>query len=87
MQVSLSGVLLAADAATESLLAVDEALQELVQVSPRLAQVVECRFFGGLTEEETGLTLGVTPRTIRRDWLKAKAWLAHRLDADRNSNA
>lgn len=81
-QVSLSGVVLAAPAASESLLALDEALTNLAQISPRLAQVVECRFFGGLTEEETGLALGVTPRTIRRDWLKARAWLAHSLGAD-----
>ncbi len=78
-QVSLSGVVLAAPAASESLLALDEALTDLARLSPRLAQVVECRFFGGLTEEETGLALGVTPRTIRRDWLKARAWLAHAL--------
>jgi RNA polymerase sigma factor (sigma-70 family) len=41
----------------------------------RLSQVVECRFFGGLTEEETAEVLGVTARTVRRDWTKAKGWL------------
>ena len=78
-RVSLSGVVLPAPAASDTLLGLDEALRELAEESPRLAQVVECRFFGGLTEEETGLALGVTPRTIRRDWLKARAWLAHSL--------
>jgi DNA-directed RNA polymerase specialized sigma24 family protein len=44
-------------------------------VDERLSRVVECRFFGGLTEEETAVALGVTARTVRRDWVKAKAWL------------
>jgi RNA polymerase sigma factor (TIGR02999 family) len=78
-RVSLSGIVIPAPAASDTLLGLDEALRELATASPRLAQVVECRFFGGLTEEETGLALGVTPRTIRRDWLKARAWLAHSL--------
>jgi DNA-directed RNA polymerase specialized sigma subunit len=42
---------------------------------------VQCRFFGGLTEEETGEVIGVTARTVRRDWLKAKGWLYHQLSA------
>ncbi len=62
------------------LLHVDEALARLQAFEPRLAQVVECRFFAGYTEEETGRALGVTDRTVRRDWLKAKAWLAVELD-------
>ena len=41
----------------------------------RLSSVVECRYFGGLTEDETADTLGVTVRTIQRDWVKARAWL------------
>ena len=44
-----------------------------------LCRVVECRFFAGLTDEETGAALGVTVRTVRRDWVKAKAWLADAL--------
>jgi RNA polymerase sigma factor (sigma-70 family) len=59
----------------------DEALKELESLDPRLGQVVQCRFFGGLTEEETGEVLGVTARTVRRDWLKAKGWLYHQLSA------
>jgi DNA-directed RNA polymerase specialized sigma subunit len=43
--------------------------------------VVQCRFFGGLTEDETGEVLGVTARTVRRDWLKAKGWLYHQLSS------
>lgn len=80
-RVSLSGVALAAEEPGETLLVLDGALQELSAANPRLATVVDCRFFGGMTEEETAVALGVTARTIRRDWLKAKAWLAHSLDA------
>ena len=59
----------------EILIALDEALTRLAEVDPRLGQVIECRFFAGLTEVETAEALGVTDRTVRRDWLKAKAWL------------
>jgi RNA polymerase sigma factor (TIGR02999 family) len=59
----------------ETLLALDEALGRLTKLNPRLCQVVECRFFGGLTEEETAAALGVTLRTAQRDWAKARAWL------------
>lgn len=58
-----------------TLLQLDEALSRLAAVNPRLSQVVECRYFGGMTEEETAAALGVTDRTVRRDWVKAKGWL------------
>jgi DNA-directed RNA polymerase specialized sigma24 family protein len=48
-------------------------------VDPRLVQVVECRFFGGLTETETAAALGVTTRTVQRDWVKARVLLRHAL--------
>lgn len=57
------------------LLALDEALERLAQLDGRQARVVECRFFGGMTEEETATALGIAPRTVRRDWAKAKGWL------------
>jgi RNA polymerase sigma factor (TIGR02999 family) len=67
------------DAATnqrsETLIALDEALERLAALNPRLSQVVECRYFGGLTEEETAEALEVTSRTVQRDWAKARAWL------------
>ena len=63
----------------ESLIEVSEALQRLAVLSPRLAQVVECRFFGGYNEEETATALGMSDRTVRRDWLKARAWLLREL--------
>jgi RNA polymerase sigma factor (TIGR02999 family) len=59
----------------EFLIALDEALERLATVSQRLSQVVECRYFGGLTEVETAETLGVTARTVQRDWAKARSWL------------
>jgi RNA polymerase sigma factor (TIGR02999 family) len=66
----------------EQLLAIDTALKRLEQLSPRLAQLVDCRFFAGYTEEETAQILGVTDRTVRRDWIKAKAFLTVELGLD-----
>lgn len=60
---------------TETVLAIDDALSRLAKLDDRLARVVECRFFGGMTEDETATALGVTDRTVRRDWTKAKLWL------------
>ena len=65
-----------ADGRAATLIALDEALDRLESVDARLSRVIECRFFGGLTEDETAEALGVTARTVRRDWVKAKAWLA-----------
>jgi RNA polymerase sigma factor (TIGR02999 family) len=79
--IALDEAILAVEDRAEALLALDEALGELETLDPRLGQVVQCRFFGGLTEEETGEVLGVTARTVRRDWLKAKGWLYHHLSA------
>lgn len=63
----------------DTLVALDEALSRLAQLNPRLAQVVESRFFGGLTEEITAEMLGLTARTVRRDWVKARGWLYREL--------
>jgi RNA polymerase sigma factor (TIGR02999 family) len=60
---------------SDRLLALDEALERLAVLEPRLGQVVECRYFGGLTEAETAEALGVTRRTVQRDWAKARGWL------------
>jgi RNA polymerase sigma factor (TIGR02999 family) len=61
-------------------LQVHEALESLAQLEPRLAQVVEMRFFGGMTEVEIGEALGLTERTVRRDWEKARVLLATMVD-------
>lgn len=65
----------------EALVGLDGALERLAVLNPRLSQVVECRFFGGMTEDETATALGVTERTVRRDWVKAKGWLLSDLEA------
>ena len=67
----------------EDLVALDDALQLLAQVDARKSQVVEMRFFGGLTVEETGEALNVSPETVMRDWKLAKAWLLRELSHDK----
>jgi RNA polymerase sigma factor (TIGR02999 family) len=62
-----------------SILDLDEALTVFSRVAPRQAKVVELRYFGGLTEEEIVLALNISPRTVRRDWDLAKAWLSREL--------
>jgi RNA polymerase sigma factor (TIGR02999 family) len=61
------------------ILALDEALRALAKLAPRQARVVELRYFGGLSEEETAGVLQTSPRTVRRDWQFAKAWLTRDL--------
>jgi DNA-directed RNA polymerase specialized sigma24 family protein len=63
----------------EGLMLLHEALQRLAVEMPRLADVVECRFFGGYGEEDTARALGMSLRTVQRDWLKARAWLFREL--------
>jgi RNA polymerase sigma factor (TIGR02999 family) len=62
-----------------NIVAVDEALEELELEDPRQAQIVELRFFGGLTVDEIASTLGVSQTTVKRDWATAKLWLRARL--------
>ena len=73
---------LAVAARGDELLALDEALERLAAVDARAAAVVECRFYGGLTEVETADALGVSPRTVAGDWLMAKGWLYRALRAE-----
>ena len=79
--VDLDAAEIAVEERAEVLVALDEALTRLATLSPRLARVVELRFFGGLSEEETAAVLDVTARTVRRDWVKARAWLHAELAA------
>jgi RNA polymerase sigma factor (TIGR02999 family) len=69
---------------SEVLIALDEALAHLERIDPRQSKVVECRFFGGLTIEETASALRVSPRTVKRDWAMAQAWLHREMTAARN---
>ena len=66
----------------EILISLDESLTRLKSEDERQHQIVELRFFGGMTEVEIGDLLGITERTVRRDWVKAKAYLANELDPD-----
>jgi RNA polymerase sigma factor (TIGR02999 family) len=72
----------AASDAAASVCALDDALRSLAELDPRRAKVIELRFFGGLTVEETAEALEVSPQTVMRDWRLARAWLARELRAD-----
>lgn len=72
---SLEESRIAVDEQAESLLALDQALDRLTRLNERLTRVVECRFFAGLSVDETAEALGVTRRTVHRDWIKAQALL------------
>lgn len=67
------------DDESETLAALDEALRRLERVAERQARVVECRFFGGLSVEETAAALGISSRSVKRDWSFARAWLAREI--------
>jgi RNA polymerase sigma factor (sigma-70 family) len=77
--VALDAEQIAADAQPEAMLEINDAVDRLAAVEPRMARVVECRFFGGLSEEETAEALGVTTRTVQRDWAKARMLLRRAL--------
>jgi len=79
--ITLDDEALAVEDQPEALLQLTEALDRLATLEPRLARVVECRFFGGLTEEETAAALGVTTRTVQRDWVKARVLLRRVLES------
>lgn len=73
--------LAAVDRHADELRAIDEALTRLQELNPRQGQVVECRFFGGLSIEETAAALELSPATVKRDWTLARAWLNRELRA------
>jgi len=78
-RISIDAIQLGTDDQVELLIAVDAALERLAEHHARQARVVECRFFGGMTEEETAEALGVGLRTVKRDWARAKGWLYREL--------
>lgn len=75
----VEGELAAVDRHADALHALDEALARLAALNPRHGQVVECRFFIGLSVEETAVALGLSPATVKRDWTAARAWLNREL--------
>jgi RNA polymerase sigma-70 factor (ECF subfamily) len=83
VRVTLRDDLVAAGAPEPEILALDEALDALQQMDARKAQVVELRFFAGLSLEETALVLGVSSDTVMRDWKFAKTWLYRELRGER----
>ena len=80
-QITLHDYLAPREDRSTEVLALDQALQRLQQFDPRAARVVEMHFFGGLSFDEMGLVLGVSPRTARRDWRMARAWLRGELSS------
>src|SRR5215831_7085684 len=68
-------------------LELDSALERLAELDPRQAKIVELRFFGGLTVEEAAEVLGISPKTVKRDWSVAKAWLHGELKATYGNEA
>jgi RNA polymerase sigma factor (TIGR02999 family) len=82
LHLTLSHALEFSVATDEGLVALEDAMGRLAAESPRLSDVVECRFFGGLSEEETAQALHSSLRTVQRDWLRARAWLFRELRPD-----
>lgn len=78
--INLDDAIVSADMSAQVFLALDDALKQLTSIDERLGRVVEYRFFGGMQEKEIAEVLGISKRTVRRDWRKAKAWLARALN-------
>lgn len=78
-KITLEDDTVAVDDQAASLLEIDDALSRLAEVAPRLARIVECKFYGGLSQEEIAEALGITVRTVERDWAKARMILRDEL--------
>ncbi|HKY97203.1 MAG TPA: ECF-type sigma factor [Gemmatimonadaceae bacterium] len=75
IEASLENPALVDDARSAALIALDKSLERLHAIDPRQCKVVECRFFGRMTIEDTATALGIAPATVGRDWMTAKTWL------------
>lgn len=80
-RVELDEAMLTSDEQAEEVLALHDALSRLEAMNPRLVRTVECRFFAGLSIEETAVATGTSPATVKRDWAVARAWLNRELSA------
>jgi RNA polymerase sigma factor (TIGR02999 family) len=87
VRVTLPNELAAPDRDLDELLSLEEGLRELAELDPRLVRIVECRFFGGLTAEETGHALALSLRTVEREWARARAHLYRHLRPDTDGSA
>lgn len=76
---------LPADLRQEDILSVHQAVEKLEKLDPRMARIVVCRFFAGYDEPETAEALGISERTLRREWVQAKAWLFRELKEKKGS--
>ena len=74
-QLTLDGAVALAKSRSVDLVALDDALNELAKLDPQQSRIVELRFFGGLSIEETSHVLGISPATVKRDWTTARVWL------------
>lgn len=81
-QVALNSVALVADSDVDGVLALDQALERLNELDTRQVRVVECRFFGGMSIDETATALDISKATVKRDWVLARAWLNRELSDD-----
>jgi len=79
LKVSLHEHILVAEAPDQDILGLDEALGRIEKVDPQRGRIVELRFFGGLSNDETAEALGVSAATVQRQWPGARAWLYHEL--------
>ena len=86
-EITLNEGFMGAQTRAQNLVALDDALKALSELDPRKCKVVELRFFGGLSVEETAQALKVCPDTVERDWRMAKAWLASELGGDKRHAA
>jgi len=78
-RVTLDAGLIAIENQSDEILALNEALERLTALNDRLVRIVECRYFTGLSEEQTAEVLNISVRTVRRDWVKARGWLYSQL--------
>jgi RNA polymerase sigma factor (TIGR02999 family) len=83
-QVSLDEAMIVSKERAADVVALDDALNNLAELDPRKSQIVELRFFGGLSIDETAEVLAVSPGTVMRDWTLAKAWLKRAMGTDSN---
>lgn len=78
-KLTLDGAVAFGENRSVDLVALDDALNQLAELDPQQSRIVELRFFGGLSIEETAAVLGISPATVKRDWATAKVWLHHEI--------